>query len=277
MIALKRLADQQPIQALKEAYLRGLVFPMDAYWQSAVVGHAPHWQIEVDGQQAGYCAISSEKRLLQFYVTDPFLPLASELFAFIAASDLVECASAGTFEPAYLAHCLDHQHRVTVRSYLFQDHQQVGPRLDSYPLAKFQLAGAADAERLAAFYGRNNEYQDTEAITAGFGSLLNFAKSLIAAEQVFFLSEGDDLLGVGECRISSSQPPFADLGMITDRDHRRQGLGGYMLAKLKGYCYERGAKPICSCAAGNTASRKTIERAGFITRHRLLDMTFSGK
>ncbi len=53
MVTLKQLDDHQQIQALKEAYLRGLVFPMDTYWQSAVVDQAAHWQIEVGGQEAG--------------------------------------------------------------------------------------------------------------------------------------------------------------------------------------------------------------------------------
>jgi len=128
---------------------------------------------------------------------------------------------------------------------------------------------------LATFYGQNNEFEDTEAITNGFGNRLNYARALIDKEQVFILVNENELIGVGECRISMSQAPYADLGMISDKKHRRQGIGAYILAKLKQYCYQRGAKPICSCAAENIPSRKTIEKAGFITQHRLLDIQFS--
>ena len=76
MIQIKRLENLQQIQALKEAYLRSLVFSMDSYWKSAFVSQAPHWQIEVDGQQAGYFAVRLDKRLVQFYVRDPFLTAA---------------------------------------------------------------------------------------------------------------------------------------------------------------------------------------------------------
>ena len=191
------------------------------------------------------------------------------------SGDLIQSATAGTFEPHYLSHCLDHQTRVEVRSYLFQDHKRVEPLLDSFPNAHFRLASPADADKLAVFYGRNDEFEDTEAISEGFGSRLNYARTLIEQEQVFILVNEHELLGVGECRISASQPPYADLGMITSKKQRRQGIGSYILARLKEHCYERGAEPICSCAAENLPSRKTIEKAGFITQHRLLDIQFS--
>jgi len=145
MIELKQLDDPNQIQALKNAYLRSLVFPLDTYWKSAVIGQAPHWLIEVNGQKVGYFAARADKRLLQFFVTDPFLPLATGLFTFIVSGDLVQTASAGTFEPTYLSHCLDHQREVVVRSYLFQDHKRVDPVLNGYPLAQFRLALPVDA------------------------------------------------------------------------------------------------------------------------------------
>ncbi len=275
MIEVQQLESPLQIASLKEAYLRSLIFPMDAYWKTAVVGQAPHWQINLDGQAAGYFAARADKRLLQFYISDPFLAAASDLFSFVVASDLVQTASAGTFEPAYLSHCLDHQAQVAVRSYLFEEHSRVEPALNNFPHAQFRLATPADTEQLALFYARNDEFQDTEAIKEGFGSRLNYARALIERAQVFILHNEQELIGVGECRISASQFPYADLGMITSKEHRRLGIGSYLLAKLKEHCYTHGAEPICSCAAENIPSRKTIEKAGFITRHRLLDFQFS--
>ena len=277
MIEIKQLDNPKQIQSLKEAYLRSLVFPMDGYWETAVFDRAPHWQIKVDGQLAGYFAARADRRLLQFYVTDPFLTVASELFTFVVRGDLVQSATVGTFEPTYLSHCLDHQLRVVVRSYLFQDHERVEPALNSFPFAQFRLASPIDAEKLATFYGQNNEFEDTEAISEIFGSRLNYAKSLIDQGEVFILLNENELIGVGECRLSASQTPYADLGMITAKRQRRRGIGSYILAKFKEHCYRREAKPICSCAADNLPSRKTIENAGFITQHRLLDIQFYEK
>ena len=92
--------------------------------------------------------------------------------------------------------------------------------------------------------------------------------------EAFLLTDNNEILGTGECRISETQKPFADIGMITNNRHRRLGIGAFLLAQLKEYCYSQQVKPICSCAFDNIASRKTIEKAGFVTQHRILNIQF---
>ena len=53
IIAVKELDDLLQIQPYKEAYLRSLVFPMNSCWEAAVISQAPHYQLEIDGQQVG--------------------------------------------------------------------------------------------------------------------------------------------------------------------------------------------------------------------------------
>jgi RimJ/RimL family protein N-acetyltransferase len=33
-------------------------------------------------------------------------------------------------------------------------------------------------------------------------------------------------------------------------------------------------RPVCGCAVENIGSRRTLERAGFLTRHRLLELVW---
>jgi len=49
-----------------------------------------------------------------------------------------------------------------------------------------------------------------------------------------------------------------------------------MLFQIREHCYAAGWKPICFCAAGNFASKKAIEKAGFISDHRMLTVSLSG-
>lgn len=58
--------------------------------------------------------------------------------------------------------------------------------------------------------------------------------------------------------------------MIVAEEHRCKGVGNYILARAKAFCYERGAVPICSCEAGNIGSKKAIIKAGFVSRHRIV-------
>ncbi|MCP4426399.1 MAG: GNAT family N-acetyltransferase, partial [Chloroflexi bacterium] len=252
----------------KRAYLVSLVAPLDVYWQAAIIDPAPHWEMVADGRSLGYFAADEKKRLLQFYASDR----AAELFAAVIGSEWVETAVAGTNDPAFLSLCLDVQKQVSVNTYLFHDARQVDPALPTYPWATFRLSTERDLERLLAFYGRNDEFSDSDAIEANFGGQRSFIQSLIANQQSFILMDGDTLLGIGECRVSASQPPYADIGMIVDKDHRRRGVGASILARLKAHCASQNAIPICSCAADNFVSRKTIEKAGFAAHHRMLDI-----
>ncbi len=87
---------------------------------------------------------------------------------------------------------------------------------------------------------------------------------------IFVLREEGKLIATSECRISKTQKPYADLGMIVAEEHRRKGVGSLYLALTKAFCCERDISPICSCEADNIGSKKAITRAGFVSRHRIV-------
>ena len=255
----------------KQAYLDSLVGSLDGYWETAIIGLSPHYEMVVDGERVGYYA-AKDGCLLQFFVTEPFLPQASALFSdLLATADLMR-ASVSTVEPSFLSLCLDRQTAVSINTFLYQDHHPVHLAISAFPNAQFCPALLADLPQLIKFYQENNEHEDTEAIEEGAGGHEPFVRTLIENGQVFLLRDGREVLGIGECRISQTQKPYADIGMITNNRYRRQGIGAFLLAQLKDYCYSQAVKPICSCAFDNIASRKTIEKAGFITQHRILDI-----
>jgi GNAT superfamily N-acetyltransferase len=45
---------------------------------------------------------------------------------------------------------------------------------------------------------------------------------------------------------------------------RKRGLGTYLVQELKRVCYERGSVPAARCNPTNIASRKTLQKAGFV-------------
>jgi RimJ/RimL family protein N-acetyltransferase len=269
MITFEPVANLTEIADWKQAYLQSLVAPLDGYWETAVIARTPHCKILLDGRALGYFAADDKKRLLQFYAVEQ----ADPLFTAVLESEWVETAVAGTNDPLFLSLCLDRQKAVAVNTYLFYDAHQVTPRLPAYPEAEFRSSAADELERLLAFHKHNDECGDSEAI-ADLGGQRNFIQSLITKRGSFGLYDNDKLLGVGEYRISASQPHYADLGMIVDKDHRRRGVGTAILAHLKVHCYNQNVFPICSCVVENSASRKTIEKAGFVARHRILDIQF---
>ena len=278
---IRLVDDLSEIAEWKQAYLASLVGPMDGYWETAVIGLAPHYEMVVAGERVGYFA-AKNGRLLQFFVADAFLPKASALFDQVLAAVELDSAAVSTVEPMFLALCLDRQTAVStklntsvaINMYLFQDHHLVHSELPAYPNAQFRPGTLTDLAQLVQFLHENDEYEDTEAIEEGAGGHVPYARSLIENGEVFLLLNDEDILGIGECRISETQKPYADIGMVTNNRYRREGIGVFLLAQLKDYCYSQQVKPICSCAFDNMASRKTIEKAGFIAQYRILDIQF---
>ncbi|HXJ60206.1 MAG TPA: GNAT family N-acetyltransferase [Verrucomicrobiae bacterium] len=58
--------------------------------------------------------------------------------------------------------------------------------------------------------------------------------------------------------------PYADVYMEVAEPFRRRGLGSYLVQELKRVCYDLGAVPGARCNVGNIASRRTLQRAGFV-------------
>jgi len=67
-----------------------------------------------------------------------------------------------------------------------------------------------------------------------------------------------------------------DLGVGILPQWRRRGLGEQIVRHLKQVCLrELGVRPVCGCAVENIASRRTLERAGFLAHHRLLELKWA--
>src|ERR1051326_488150 len=58
--------------------------------------------------------------------------------------------------------------------------------------------------------------------------------------------------------------PFGDIYMEVDERYRRRGYGGYLVQELKRVGRELGSVPCARCNVDNVASRRTLQKAGFV-------------
>ena len=58
--------------------------------------------------------------------------------------------------------------------------------------------------------------------------------------------------------------PYGDIYMEVAEPFRLRGLGTYLVQELKRVCYERAGIPCARCNTNNLASRKTLQKAGFV-------------
>jgi GNAT superfamily N-acetyltransferase len=58
--------------------------------------------------------------------------------------------------------------------------------------------------------------------------------------------------------------PYGDIYMEVAEPFRSRGLGSFLVQELKRVCYEGGNVPGARCNPRNVASRKTLQKAGFV-------------
>lgn len=260
------------VEPLKKAYLSELTAPMDGMWDVGFTNSAPHWAIRSDDRLAGYFVINDANLLLQFYVSPNFVGEAKAIFDKVLKLEGVVGAIVSTIDPHCISLCLDVQKKLVVHTFLYEY-----PVLDgnsswegSHPSERsFRLAADSDLDRVVALQQKclsgGNDLGDW---------LRSYSANLIDRGELFVLCEGSNWLGLGECRKSDTQPGVADLGMMVDPTHRARGFAVEILSRLVRHAQLNELRPICSTTVENVGARKAIARAGFVSRHRILQVTF---
>lgn len=69
-------------------------------------------------------------------------------------------------------------------------------------------------------------------------------------------------------------PPYGDVHVDINEGFRRRGFGCYLVQELKRLCHELGGIPAARCDPTNTASQRTLQRAGFLPFAHILAGSF---
>jgi GNAT superfamily N-acetyltransferase len=84
------------------------------------------------------------------------------------------------------------------------------------------------------------------------------------------LQLGDETVGAGGILFHYNEP-YGDVYMDVAEPFRRRGLGAYLVQELKRVAYELGAVPCARCSPDNVASRRTLQKAGFVPYAHILN------
>jgi GNAT superfamily N-acetyltransferase len=88
-------------------------------------------------------------------------------------------------------------------------------------------------------------------------------------DATWLVESGGAVAGAGGILFHYNRP-YGDIYMQVAEPFRRRGLGAYLVQEMKRECYTQGSVPAARCNPTNVASRKTLQRAGFVPcGHRL--------
>jgi len=235
-----RVCEPNEIAPLRECYRE----EMDCQIIHDSIHARPGWTIEyaldLNGAAAGYGSVAvggpwtTSNALYEFYVKRECRLRIFDLFAALLATCSATIIETQTNAPILPVMLHTFGQNVRAEAILFED--QVETRLVPEG-SGFRSTGAGDAELL-----RMLELDET----AGWAVTLN-----------------GEIAGAGGVLYHYNRP-YGDIYMKIAEPFRRRGLGAYLVQELKTACRAGGSVPAARCNIGNLASRRTLQKAGFV-------------
>ena len=257
MFEVNLVVSIKDIYELRGKHMKSLPYAQEYYIED-MVKSSSCYQIYLNSNLIGYFFVTSEKVLVEFYLEKKEMILSQYIFKFLIQKEYFTFAEVKSFDYLFMALCLDFKKNSSCTGYLFRDFNEVHFSLSIYDNLLFQIAVQEDMAKI------------TEISEDFFHQL----ERNIYRQEVFTLYSNNILLGAGICQSIFGSLVCCDIGMIVSKDHRNKGVGTYIISKLKEHCISNGLIPICGCSYYNYSSKKTLEKAGFITNHRIVKFEF---
>ncbi len=257
-----KIDDVNALDSLRTDWRKTLTAPQDGMWET-LTGFGNHWEVKEKDKTIGYASVDEENRLLQFYVLPAWMKEGVSIFGEFIDQEKIKNALVGTNNPFFMSMVMHLQKLVTVDTYLFTDLVKTKPIEKKGTL---RTAKNKDLENLIDFC-HESMGGPKEWLNGYLGNLINRG-------EIFVFENEGQILGTCEVRKSETDSEVADVGMVVSKNHRRKGLGTFLLGKTKEIAYEWNRKPICSCEKDNIGSLKSIENNGFRSLHQMLLVEF---
>ncbi len=258
-LRFNKIIDGKTSQNLREPYIRQLALAQE-YYLELLVNKGSLYQILVDGLEAGYFILSENNILLEFFVLPEWVNRMDEYFGIILKEFGVTKALCKTFDTDLLFCCEGYQKSTSTAGFLFRE-----------------FAGKPNGISPSGITVRRADMADESQIIAVNEEVFDHPEEVgqyIQAQQIFLFEKENNLVGFGIYSPVICGREDYDIGMLITPEFRHKGYGTFIIQYLVNFCRQNGWNPNAGCAVENTASRKCLEKAGFVTRHRLLKFLF---
>jgi GNAT superfamily N-acetyltransferase len=240
MPILVSICDPNQISSLREEYREEMRCQIIHDSIHERLGWSVEYVLEMDGAAVGYGSVAiggpwtTAHSLYEFYVKRGSRQHIFDLFAALRAKCKVGRIETQTNDPFLSVMLHTFAENVHAESILFEDQFETRFQPED---AGFRPREEGDVELLKAF-----ELDDT----AGWVVTLN-----------------GSIAGAGGILYHYNRP-YGDIYMKIAKPLQGKGLGAYLVQELKIACRTGGSIPAARCNIANLASRRTLQKAGFV-------------
>lgn len=247
-------ASFETIEPELSAHLSRLPTKIDSFLESHTLS-STFYRVNVEGRSAGFGSITTDNVLTQFALEPGFRHYGQRLLKTFREQLSVRAAFVPTSDEFFLAHAVDEYRTLTKQAYFFSSRPEAPSPATNCTL---RVAVPGDEEMIR---GESGDFFD------------NLHRDLESGHLFINEREGE-AAGFGIIEPSVLYPNVASVGMYTIERWRTRGVGTTTIAGLVEICREKPIEPIAGCWYGNSASKRTLERAGMAATSRLLRIEF---
>jgi GNAT superfamily N-acetyltransferase len=200
-------------------------------------GLADPYLILIDGRVAGYAGVWNRYnpgRVMEFYTLPCVRAYALQIFREMLAATSATEIEAQTNLPLQLLMLYDCAANIAAETTLFAD--ALTTRLECQTGTFRKLLSE---EQSGVFHHRDEPVGD------------------------WAIESGGEVVATGGA-LYHYNPPYGDIYMEVAEHARNRGFGSYLVQELKRVTYEAGKRPSARCDVTNMASRRTLQKAGFL-------------
>lgn len=234
------------IPEFQELFIELMIYNSDFYF------------LEVDNAEVGYAIKNHDGILIEFYVKTKFIPASDDYFGQALKELSISEIYCKSFDSLLLSNCLLSSLSYSLLGVLYRDYS--GALIKKDPEIRMHKADLSTVSFLSGQDDSIKELFETEQ------QLTDFIKN----ENVFEFFKNDDFIGCGMVLRTNTDWDFCDLGVWVNPSKRGNSIGSQIILNLREFAIRNNLKPSCGCAIENIASRKIIEKAGFVSKHKLI-------
>lgn len=240
------------LRKLRKQYLASLHYSQELHCEW-LVAKGTSYSIETNGEEGGYFICSDDGQLVEFYLLDKLLHRKEEIFGKLLQEFGIKSALCKSFDDVFMCCCHAFCRNTEIGGYLFRFYtDEIVMNLQE----GVSVRKAKEMDLPMLLTHDSDLYDSPEE--------LNYT---VSNRMILMYEKDGVLLGCGYLIRVLPEKEIFDVGMWVNPAFRRQGFATMIISHLKETCLNAGYTPIAGCAADNVASRKTLERCGFITKH----------
>ncbi len=247
------------LAALRSAYFKSLPCFQELYMEM-LVNDSHCYRIVMNQRDVGYFILTSSNILVEFYLVDAYVPNSEGIFQTIIRDHSIHTIYCKSFDALLLDCCLQQAVSHQAIGCLFRDYYST----NDYSLNGLNSRFATLADYSFLLQQKDGLYETPEEL-----------HQFVSGRNVLMYMNNEDLYGCGYLIQVHPEWDYYDIGMWVNPRFRKQGIATGIISDLKQRCLQNNWIPICGCAYENTASRKTLEKNGFVSRYKLVEFNLS--